>query len=296
VVVEDANSGAQVLLRVLTAIPNDDQDVALLEVDGPPFDPTDAGGDDAGGDDAGDDDAGDAADGIAGDAAIGASIWGIEPIAPWSPADPPVAPGALLEIAGNGVSASGASGQLHFAVESAVTVDAVSVTMSNAGISGACSGDSGGPVLARAADGSVRVVGALSLGSGSCTGTDTYVRLDSVYDWVRATVGSAPPSIDDCGGITAEGRCFGTVAAWCESSRIAGSSCGSGTECGWSASASGYRCVPSGSDPCEGVDSVGGCREGSALVCGAGVVSRTDCAPCGQCRIDAQTGGPACQP
>lgn len=51
------------------------------------------------------------------------------------------------------------------------------------GNSGACSGDSGGPLLARDEHGRVRVVGLLDAGHASCVEDDRYTRTDVLASW-----------------------------------------------------------------------------------------------------------------
>jgi hypothetical protein len=114
----------------------------------------------------------------------------------------------------------------------------------------------------------------LAIGSDSCTGTDEYVRLDAIQAWVQATVGPVVPGVLDCGSISSEGRCLYGSAIWCSDARLAGDHCASGTQCGWDPRQAGFRCVDPASDPCEGVGSVGTCRDGAALSCTQGTLRR----------------------
>lgn len=82
--------------------------------------------------------------------------------------------GEAAELAGYGEQADGQRGELRFAVERVVSVDSEFVVVDGAGVTGACGGDSGGPLLAKERDDSVRVFGALSAGSADCRGIDVY--------------------------------------------------------------------------------------------------------------------------
>jgi S1-C subfamily serine protease len=92
-------------------------------------------------------------------------------------------PGALVELAGFGQTDDGSRGR-HFAVEAVSSLDQSSIWVSGDGKSGACAGDSGGPLLTRNGSGSVVALGALSQGSADCLGLDRYVRLSSVRRWL----------------------------------------------------------------------------------------------------------------
>jgi hypothetical protein len=89
-------------------------------------------------------------------------------------------------IAGYGLTETGRNGELRFAVEDVVEVNASEIRVRGVGFeTGACAGDSGGPLFALG--GRVPVVlGILSKGSDICLGIDVYVRLDAVGDWIEA--------------------------------------------------------------------------------------------------------------
>jgi hypothetical protein len=201
--------------------------------------------------------------------------------------------GDPVEIAGYGRTESGSVGRLSFLVEAVTALDDTSITVNGFGVSGACDGDSGGPMLVRGSDGSVQVAGILSKGSLTCTGDDRYVRLDSIGDWVRGVAGQNTSSDVECGSITSEGRCFHGNAVWCANGDIAGQACSGTMRCGWDANQVGYRCVPASTDPCRGVDAVGACGRNVALQCAGGVLETRECG-CSPCRIDGTTGAPRC--
>ncbi len=90
----------------------------------------------------------------------------------------------LVELSGFGQTDDGATGR-RFAVEAVSVVNDASISVSGAGVSGACAGDSGGPLLTRNESGDVAALGILSQGSPDCVGTDRYVRLLGVLDWLN---------------------------------------------------------------------------------------------------------------
>jgi len=98
--------------------------------------------------------------------------------------------GLSVTLAGVGETETGAVGLLRFAEESVVSIDDVAITVDGMGRSGACLGDSGGPLLVAAEDGSARVAGLLDRGSETCVGIDVYTRADRIRDWVTAVVGA----------------------------------------------------------------------------------------------------------
>jgi hypothetical protein len=214
-------------------------------------------------------------------------------------------PGSAVEIAGFGstvaveeappVAESGEGSSLAFRVQLVTAVDASAVVVDGLGLGGACSGDSGGPLLIRAPDGAVVVVGVLTSGSSSCVDDDRYLALPPIVDWIASMTGSVPRgSAGGCGGIDAEGRCFSGSAVWCDDDALAATPCEGATRCGWDAEARGFRCVAPEADPCSGVDSTGECAGATARRCVRGALEQTACTACEACRIDGSTGTPYC--
>lgn len=204
-------------------------------------------------------------------------------------------PGSAVEIAGFESTESGEVGALAFRVQLVTAVDASSVVVDGFGLGGACSGDSGGPLLIRAPDGAVVVSGVLTSGSSSCVDDDRYLALSPIVDWIESTTGSVPRgSVGGCGGIDAEGRCFSGSAVWCDDDALAATPCEGATRCGWDAEVRGFRCIAPEADPCSGVDSTGECGGASALRCVSGTLKQTACTACEACRIDGSTGTPYC--
>ena len=223
-----------------------------------------------------------------------AGIPGVSAIAAGGAGVGRLAAGDVVELAGYGLTEANTAGNLRFAAEPIVAVAAASITVGGSGETGACAGDSGGPILVRGPDGAPRVAGVLSLGAPSCVGEDRYERLDAIQDWIASTIGAAPASNLECGAIDGAGRCFFGSAVWCTGTELASDACTSGRRCGWSTAEQGFRCVEPAADPCDGVDSVGACQEGAAAACSNGVLVRQTCAPCGTCRVNGRTGSPEC--
>ena len=153
-------------------------------------------------------------------------------------------------------------------------------------MSGACGGDSGGPLIVRGVDGAPVIAGVLSTGSPTCVDRDSYQRLAPARDWITdMIVPDHPPSSLDCGALAYQGRCLYRNAVWCENAQLVADVCETGQSCGWDTGRNAYRCVLTSVDPCDGVDSVGACREGNAKWCTEGVLTEEPCDACGQiCR------------
>lgn len=203
--------------------------------------------------------------------------------------------GQTGEAAGYGRNHTGASGVRYFTAEPIVDVGTTYVTIDGRGERGVCFGDSGGPLMVMAEDGSVRVIGDLSYGDSSCVGRDNYTRVDLRRAFIESHVGPTPE--DDglgCAMLSAEGRCRDGRAEWCEADGETRRSeaCGAGSACGWDGAAGGYRCVPDGSDPCRGIDGHGTCEGSMARWCDRGVLRTRNCDACGQtCGASPEHGG-----
>jgi hypothetical protein len=214
---------------------------------------------------------------------------------PLLPASHPPRLGDRLEMAGYGITEDHMLGELRFVVEPVTAVDDSTLRVDGFGASGACEGDSGGPLLGRDPNGPVVITGILSSGSLSCRDTDTYVRVDAIRDWILGVIGTNDVIDAGCGSIDERGRCFGDSALRCEAGVLRADVCAPGTVCGWAADRAVFGCVDPAADPCAGVDSVGACRDGAALRCQRGELEREECVGCGStCRYDAKTGVPHC--
>lgn len=155
--------------------------------------------------------------------------------------------GTSVLLAGAGLAEDNSTGELRFTAESISDLDASSISVDGKGVSGACLGDSGGPLLARGSDGSARVIGILSRGSDSCKGVDDYTRVDAVNSWLGLS--EAPP-IDSpgCGDLDAAGVCQAHTAMWCRDEKLVVQACSATQSCRWNPDAGGFRCQPA--DPC----------------------------------------------
>lgn len=199
--------------------------------------------------------------------------------------------GRTAEAAGYGEQEDGSSGEREFTAEPIVSLSGDTLTIDGEGRHGVCFGDSGGPVMVVASDGTARVAGDLSNGDGSCTGQDNFTRVDVYRDWIEGRTGPTEPP-DGCGDVGAQGRCLDGSAIWCEGDELHSEPCGDGRACGWDAAVSGFRCVD-GEDPCEGLDAVGRCEGAVARWCDRGRLRSRDCGACGQACDDATTQGGA---
>lgn len=224
----------------------------------------------------------------------------VQPIAPLEAALDDAWLDTVVQLAGVGLTERRELGVLRFAAEPIVALTETMLEVDGAGNSGACMGDSGGPVLARGRDGAPRVIGILSDGARNCLGIDRYVRLDTVAQWLglglalgsplASAIGSEAP---DCGDVNEVGLCQAGVAMFCEAGRVETRVCEDA--CGWDAEASGYRCVAHDEDTCAGVSATGHCRDNMAKRCERGSVQRLSCDACGgRCERDSGSGRVGC--
>jgi len=196
-------------------------------------------------------------------------------------------------IAGYGLDAGGELGTRAFLVEPIAELDRSSVTVDGRGRTGACAGDSGGPILIRDDTGRPAVLGVLSAGESSCRGRDVYVRVDGLGAWfaqyVRDTVNKASEPIP-CGALDERGRCFDELATWCEGGELRAERCHSPSVCGL-IEGSGFRCAPA--PVCTG-DERGHCTEDgtASLRCSEEGATRERCAT--ECAFDSETGEALC--
>jgi hypothetical protein len=102
--------------------------------------------------------------------------------------DQSLMPGEPTVLAGLGLDQDRGRGSLRYAMEPVSAIDSTSITVDGRGQSGACSGDSGGPLLASPSGSGAEVIGVLSKGSASCRGLDVYVRVDAARAWLLQTI------------------------------------------------------------------------------------------------------------
>lgn len=198
--------------------------------------------------------------------------------------------GRRAEAAGYGKTETGSIGTRYFTSEPIAALARGYVTIDGEGERGVCFGDSGGPLLIIADDGTIRVAGVLSNGDRSCLGRDNFTRTDLTRDWIADYVG--PPRLDGGGGcdqLGRAGRCEEGRAIWCGNDRIQSDSCQGARACGWSADEGGFRCIE-GPDPCGGVDTFGTCDGDVARWCDNGVPRERNCAVCGESCLNSTDG------
>jgi len=219
----------------------------------------------------------------------------LEPV-PLSSDDPARLVGSKAQIGGFGLTDAGELGSRRFAVVDISGVGSAEIQTLGVSRSGACEGDSGGPLLVRDRTGHVGAIGALSRGSAACNQTDTYLRLDAARGWITQLVGELRPAGPElCGGITAEGRCFAGTAVWCGGdAQVAAEHCEGDRACGYSSERGGVGCVTH--DPCEGVDELGLCSGSALLRCTGGQLVQVDCGACDamECRESSFDGASTC--
>ena len=208
------------------------------------------------------------------------ALAAVEPIALWPASEPYDWTGATVTLAGLGDTADGSDGRRQFLDETVVASDANTIVVDGGSEHGACSGDSGGPLLAAAAASPApRLIGILSGGSGTCRGRDRYVASSAFAAWVADVRGAAAQ--DPCAGVTSEGTCQDGLARWCAGEWVEAERCTGDRLCGWSAAADGYRCVASDQDPCRGAGPGGDCDGTTLRVCRRGALIEADCGACG---------------
>jgi Trypsin len=111
----------------------------------------------------------------------------VTPLTPAGQTDP-LQRDVAVELAGYGWTEADSPGQLHFVVETLSELNDEWLEVAGDGTTGACVGDSGGPLLFADADGAPRVGGVLSRGSASCVGIDRYTRASALWRWLSDTM------------------------------------------------------------------------------------------------------------
>ena len=155
--------------------------------------------------------------------------------------EPQLLPGDPVEMAGYGLTESGTVGELRSSRRISDSVDANLLRVKGRKVSGACGGDSGGPLIVRGVDGAPVIAGVLSTGSPTCVDRDSYQRLAPARDWITNMIApDHPPSSLDCGALAYQGRCLYRNAVWCENAQLVADVCETGRR------ADGYRtqCLP----------------------------------------------------
>lgn len=199
--------------------------------------------------------------------------------------------GRTAEAAGYGQQEDGGYGEREFTAEPISDVSGDEVTIDGQGSRGVCFGDSGGPLMVIADDGTVRVAGALSWGDPDCLGRDRYTRVDSYADWVLSFIGDVPDPVEppppECDGdATTFGRCDGDTLVWCANGAVVERPCNAcgGETCGLLDAASGFACLDAA---CRDLPAGGQCSGTVLSSCASGTRTVSDCAASGDiCDLD----------
>jgi len=202
--------------------------------------------------------------------------------------------GKTAEAAGYGTQETGYIGEREFTAEPIAYMGNSTVTIYGEGKHGVCFGDSGGPMMVIASDGSVRTAGALSNGDSSCVGYDNYTRVDVFRDWIEGYTGATvPPEPIDCGETDVFGSCHNSNQAhYCgEDGKLVIDLCDVGETCSWAKNNAGWRCVSEENDACNGVSTWGKCDNEVLTWCGLGGLLTRDCGACDEvCVLNDNTG------
>lgn len=205
--------------------------------------------------------------------------------------------GERAELAGFGIAEEGRlPTEPRYAVEAIREIGDDTLVVDGRGRSGACLGDSGGPLLVRNERGRPAILGILSAGSANCLQRDTYVRIDRVAEWIETIAGPEDSDPIVCGAVDARGTCSFGRALMCREGLLDVTTCEGGKVCGWDFTRGGFACVPATDDPCLGVGSAGACDTGSARQCRDGVLVEESCGPCDRCAYEPTSGAPHCYP
>lgn len=205
--------------------------------------------------------------------------------------------GERIQLAGYGSTEEGVPSEtVMFLVSSISEITPTHIVVDGAGRSGACIGDSGGPLLERDRDGELVLAGILSKGSASCKGKDKYIRGDILHEWINLYVGEQTKRVEACGALTETGMCRRGSAIWCASNKVIADLCENREVCGFSNEAFGYRCIKPESDTCEGIGRLGVCEQGYRRRCDFGTIDSLDCEACGlSCSFSPKTGRAICE-
>jgi hypothetical protein len=229
------------------------------------------------------------------DAPSDPSLVATLPLAQGEPAS--LREGSLVQVAGFGRDADGVLGRRGFLIAELLLVEERELLVSAGGLGGACFGDSGGPMVVRADDGTARTVGILSSGAPNCFGEDSFTRVDVAAEWIAtsAAVEVMEPSAGSHAALGSKGRCFSELSVWVEDESIQAELCEASAPCGWSDEERGFRCVPTEQDGCGGFDDLGACENGAAVTCVDGTAARNPCGTCGfSCARSPATGRAIC--
>jgi len=208
--------------------------------------------------------------------------------------------GQTAEAAGYGGQETGASNEREFTAEPIVWLGWDTMTIDGEGKHGVCFGDSGGPLMVIAGDGSVRVAGALSTGSDSCVGQDNFTRVDAYRDWIESYTGpTVLPGPQPCGDVDTVGSCNADAnrAVYCGAdSLLTVENCTGPDVCSWDVGAAGWRCINKADDPCSGITNWGDCGGNTLSWCDQGGLQQRNCEACDETCVPNDAWGYWCVP
>lgn len=118
--------------------------------------------------------------------------------------------GQQAVISGYGRREDGETGERRFTQEAIGGFSSQYIQVDGQGKTGACGGDSGGPIFVNQG-GVMKLAGGLHEGSSSCVNLDRYTRFDNQKDWIFMITG-----IGDCGTVTEAGYCEGNELVFCD--------------------------------------------------------------------------------
>ena len=157
-----------------------------------------------------------------------------------------------VEIAGYGVTQTNESGRFFTSVE-LIEINELTVLIDGKGQTGACEGDSGGPLITLNTRQVPVIIGVLRGGSTNCVGQDHYVRLDVpvVQTWIEAQIMRTWPTYPEgsvCGSLSFYGRCVSDHVEYCGADfRVIRQDCLSASvpsTCSFVSLDDGYACRP----------------------------------------------------
>ena len=124
-----------------------------------------------------------------------------------------------VEIGGYGVTRSDERGRFFTSLP-IISIGELTLAIDGRGLTGACGGDSGGPILTLNTRGVPVVLGVLRGGSDDCVSRDNYVRLDiaRIRDWVENQISMTWPTYPVgalCDNLTFHGRCVAEHVEYC---------------------------------------------------------------------------------